>query len=312
METINACASFKRQEKLPYTVGVEFTFIAGGFDKGEIDIEDYARAMRDPFRALLKRRETQHDRVTVDPDCIEIPSKIIESRKEFKSVAKAMHEVAGALNMIGHTDWHGGGGAHIHVGFGCKYDAHSYADSLKENTTVQKLLLDATHRPYINWAFTNPADTEGTKPATGVLNDSMDNVDIPYLEHSINEYARYMKDYRKEAAIVLCNLRARKIKLSEARQEYNPNNAYEHELHLDFVLAYLAHVDKYETLPEALFIERSEMKNHFTAQGCKDSFMAFVSEIGLDAKKYKRYLKNIDRRFNAVDHDGNITLDYVR
>ncbi len=159
-------------EDLGRHVGVEFTFIAGGYDKDEVNMDTMAGALRPAFAKRLLARKVQTKKVTLDPQCIEAPSEKIKSRKEFRTVARHMHEVAASLGMVGHTDWHGGGGAHIHVCMKAHKKPNGWGGeviSLAGNRTCKALLLDSTHRPYVNWAFSNPGDTENTHTSAPML-----------------------------------------------------------------------------------------------------------------------------------------------
>ena len=378
-------------EDLGRTVGIEFTFTPGGFTREEgmeTNIDSLAGALRPAFRKRLleayPKIKLTDKGVTTDPGVIEIPSAKTSSRKEIKRVAQVMHKVAASLHMVGHTDWHGGGGAHVHVDVKAVSKEDSWGDirvNFATSPTMKALLLDATNRPYIYWAFANPGDNNNTKHTASMLTSTTRDIpkrtDLEYNVANAREdlnYGRstgrdYMRRYtmtakaymlrsewtRREAIKYVLEmyrndegktirrykrqLRAAQAKLAafvepeptkrDGDQDYAhllshigksygiaprscfgtaefrifqaPNNPAEHELHINFALAYVewaeaqAKVNKYA---EAACMTAAQVTEAWQLDRCKKEFSKFCGMIGLKSNRYKRYLANMERRFS--------------
>ncbi|MES2704812.1 MAG: hypothetical protein V4649_19385 [Bacteroidota bacterium] len=368
------------------SVGLEVTFIAGGFTKDEAPNMDSLaaglapvvkyRATKDCPKRIVKLFGTFHR----DPACVEVSTAKIKTRKDFRAVTTRLHTVARGLGMVGHTDWHGGGGGHIHVGMtGLATSAWDNFTRFKESAETKALLLDATNRPYINWAFGNPGDTDNTKSTYTTLHsrlavkkatreqlvDRVEREAANLAAHKDN-LARWAQLYRDSShavrlrttdyaagrAYVMEQLRydesrgvirayktyiaARKalaayvepepvtvdknkayeVLLTTMAKEYGitprgygtiefrifqaPNNAAEHELHLDFALAYVEWAAAQAKAGKFAVPSMAEQIGEWTYEQAAKKFLDFVSMIGLDRSKYKRFLKNLARRFELV------------
>jgi hypothetical protein len=199
---------YVQAHELQRKVGIEYTFMAGMFSAedweqmqkvdrygSETIMDNYAAAMYSLFKIKLARAKVKTSKVTRDPACIEAPSIKMGTRRQVRRTSKAMHKIAGELGMCGHTDWHGGGGAHVHVNMGSK------SQTVWDNPVTAAVLLDAMNRPYINWAFANPGDTHNTSHTAlcwhKAQNESKRRVrSIPVVESELTEYRRMIESQR--------------------------------------------------------------------------------------------------------------------
>lgn len=368
-------------------VGCEFTFIPGGFTKEEAPCMDsLARGLVRPFKTRLDPLKVKtYKGVTCDPQCIEVPISKTNKRKAFRHAATSLHAVAKSLGMVGHTDWHGGGGAHIHIGMKTG-PATGWKGAPLIDPALKVLLLDATNRPYINWAFSNPADMDNTRTTATLLRKMGDEVKtleqlhaereqilkdinmqlvayVKYAEHYRqyaakrdtwdyakrrayvcqelrNDEGRYLMRYRKKlialnkqikayvpATTTVCPEEAYNFLLSYMDKSYGitprqdkgtlefrifqaPNDPKEHDLHLNFALAYVEWAEaqaKVGKVPQPVIMTAAELKA-YPLDKAKKQFIKFVGMIGLKTRPYRRYLKNMERRY-ALVAEGNAKLN---
>lgn len=227
-----------KAHNLSYAIGIEYTFIGAcvALEPGmtprmlENMAGKYAEAMKPLFGAKASQRKLPLLHTAMDPGCVESPSKKLRTRRQLRKLSKSMHEIASELGMQGHTEYHGGGGAHIHIGARRKSDMH-----VMDNPAVQHMLLDAMHRPYIQWAFTNPGDTENTsilsglalqaynqhsssrnqKPTREQLQTAVDDA-MRYVADCREQYVHYAEVYRKD---INASYPSRKPAWRRARQQ---------------------------------------------------------------------------------------------
>jgi hypothetical protein len=79
-----------------------------------------------------------------------------------------------------------------------------------------------------------------------------------------------------------------------------PESREEHELHVDFALAYVEWCEwqaKTGAMPLATYRTKEELLTEWPLERCKAEFIKFCKTIGLKASQYKRYLSNMEHRF---------------
>lgn len=137
--------------KLDRTVGIEVSYVPAYLDYADRSrVNDVCRALAPVFKARLERDKAAFNKCGTDPDCIEISTKPIQSRTNLRRTLGKYYTHADIMGLVSTTEWHGGGGAHVHVGRKRGED--------KGHIFIQTLYADLSTRPYLTWAFMNPGD----------------------------------------------------------------------------------------------------------------------------------------------------------
>lgn len=201
--------------RMERTVGIEVTFVPGG-----VDYEDKYEAERlcSPLSTILSRKlaraKVPYNRCGTDPECVEVSTKPMRTRNNMRRTLDVYYDCAEALGLAGYTEWHGGGGGHVHVGL-------KPGEKDQKGIFLQTLYADLSNRPYLTWAFMNPGDdNRNAAPVCTALNGAGQDTraKIEGKEANVREYRAEMarqdrvhtpdKSYR--AAVTRDYLRARK------------------------------------------------------------------------------------------------------
>lgn len=381
-----------RVNELSRRVGIELTFMPGGLYPDERHhIRDFTGPLQGCFTKRAKAAGIQTNNIGVDPDCVEVSTRKMGTRRSLTRTVGKLWDIAESLGMVGQYEWHGGGGAHVHVDFTKETEKMRWDGwDMSKSQTLKCLLLDATSRPYINYAFANPGDTENTYHSACFLVDDEDETPEVQMVRTIEcyndtmqtafewrdtarQYLKYIRDRRarwptiaerkeeREQGCVygdeyryakhcykdcLAEAQRYKVAYNEVKAKYDaeqanptakpprnrdedfarlqkmgkrygitprkgygtvefrifqaPNDRAEHELHVDFALAYIEYCEwqaKTGAIPQATYRTKGELLAEWPLERCKSEFIKFCKLIGLDARKYKRYLANMERRF---------------
>jgi hypothetical protein len=326
------------------TVGIEVTFVPGGFEETEIrstrnSFDDMVRTLSRIFDMRLTKQypvaKKLTNRCNTDPDVVEVSTKPVSTRRLLDKVLSAYYTVAGGLNLVPSYDWHGGGGAHIHVGR--KKGEHKDMDAA--------MAMFATHHPYMTWAFMNPGD--GNKNAkVHCAIPRVEGEDTEYMHRRIAEYIRertraekrrskndtkyyqsYVTNYIKA---LLGNKFADKLSAQSlyakhkdrfgkgaaiARREISKYGTWEfrlfrapdsmegHTRQLNFALAYVEYCEqlaKSGKIPKPYIASLEEAHRAHPFPVAVAKFNKLLKTIGLDARKYRADVENM-RRYYVIN-----------
>lgn len=260
------------QNPWPFTLGVELTYVAADAAKQTkqadpnyrfTDWADFDAAkwrFKEELEAHGNKPRTFH--TSTDCGCIEVATLPYVTWQAFSKTAMWYHHAAKRYGM-GHTALHcAGGGAHIHVGL---------SDYENKDAICKAAFRDMYKRPYITRAFSYWADADNAPP----------------LAHG--EYERWSEKYR----VIRCK---GGINTLEFRCFQMPAKPQEHELHIAFVVAYMSYIETLaagEAEPIRLPAPDKALEQW---QQDSEAFISFVAALGLPAKQYRRYCKNIEYR----------------
>jgi hypothetical protein len=212
-------------------------------------------------------------RIGQDPGVVEIPTKPVNSWKQFKKAYETISDECRRFNLIPRVEEDAGGDGHIHV------------SGLTEPERVY-LYRDATRRPYLSWAFIHPYDNNNAKTL------------LRWRASGEGWGAGYPT--WKEYAICHRN----EYGTEEFRLFWTPNNWQEQMEHMALVQAYLGKVRKEvaagnqgQELPNA-----TEAKKLLTAYKrsfarCEREFREFIVWIGLETPHYAKNVRRMKERF---------------
>lgn len=328
------------------TVGIEVTFVPGGYEEEEIRacrdaFGEMTRAMARVFSSRLTKQYPAAKKLThncgTDPDVVEVSTAPVSTRRLLDKVLSAYYTVAGGMNLVPSYDWHGGGGAHIHVGR--KKKEHKDMDCA--------MAMFATHHPYMTWAFMNPGDNNKNAKIHCAL--AKPAPDIEYLHKRFREYTRDWdravkrgakadaQYYRKEAnrtlkAILTVKhgdrLSAQAVYASRsdsfskgaaiARRSIGRSGTWEfrlfrapdtmegHTRQLNFTLAYTEYCEQLARngkIPKPYLATLDEAHKAHPFPVAVAKFNKLLRTLGLDARKYRADIENMRRYYliNKLD-----------
>jgi hypothetical protein len=333
-------------DALGRTVGIEVTFVPGGYEEDEIRVArdafgEMTRAMGRVFAHRLTKQFPAAKKLThncgVDPDVVEVSTAPVSTRRLLGKVLSAYYTVAGSLSMVPSYEWHGGGGAHIHVGR--KKGEHKDMDCA--------MAMFATHHPYMTWAFMNPGDNnKNAKIHCALVKKTVDVAELRkgmaamvrerdkcvkrgsmsdaryyqnrvgvYLKALLGDkhkrdstaqraYADRMDSFGKGAAIARRTVG--RYGTWEFRLFRAPDSMEGHTRQLNFALAYTEYCEQLARSgkipkPYTATLEEAHKAHPFPVAVAK--FNKLLRTLGLDARKYRADIENMRRYYliNKLD-----------
>lgn len=329
-------------------MGIEVTFMPGGFEQEDMALfrhntafSDMARAMSMIFNTRLSKQHPVAKKLThncgTDPEVIEISTAPVSTRRLLDKVLSAYYTVAGSMGLVTSYDWHGGGGAHIHVG-----------RTRKEHADMDcAVAMFATHHPYMTWAFMNPGDSNNNAKIHCALAKRTINVDeilsdMAYVRKERNKCIKRgimadAKYYQKRVNMHLKTLLVHKhSRESTAKQVYGsrpdsfgkgaaiarrsvgkfgtwefrlfraPDTMEGHTRQLNFALAYIQYCEQLARsgkIPKPYLATLDEAHKAHPFPVAVAKFNKLLRTLGLDARKYRADVENMRRYYliNKLD-----------
>lgn len=342
-------------DTLGRTVGIEVTFVPGGYSEEEVRgtrgiFDDMTRTIARVFDMRLTKQYPAAKKLThrcnIDPEVVEVSTMPVKTRRMLDKVLSAYYTVAGGLNLVPSYDWHGGGGAHIHVGR--KKGEHKDMDAA--------MAMFATHHPYMTWAFMNPGDNNKNAKVHCALSLGSSDEDKAYHHEKLRESiacrncadkrgskadaAYYQTMVAKYLKVILAGNLAHRLSATQlytqrqgkfgkgaaiARREIGKLGTWEfrlfrapdtmegHTRQLNFALAYTEYCDQLARAgkipkPYIATLGQAHAAHPFPVAVAK--FNKLLRTLGLDARKYRADIENMRRYYliNKLDMGTGITV----
>lgn len=266
-----------------YKAGVEMTFQrplknAKEFKKwsdgqfwGELSADKYR--MQDAIPSDLV-----YD-VKTDPDCVETPTKILKSWNDAEHTISTILSHADRIGMIAkNKGLSTGGGGHVHV---------SGMNDLTKCATVR----DMQNRPYVPWFF---ADPDTTSQANSVAA-----IECDLLSRSWDFISKHPTSSAYNFKFIHTHLHyfgTIEFRFFDCFMEYE-----RYEESLAFAQAYVKWIDAQARKGKRFDVvirNRSDLLHQYNDYvRCLEEFQELIENIGLPWTRYKRYIANLDERF---------------
>lgn len=258
-------------------------------------------------RGLIADRlaEKGFPRAYVDPDCVEVPSPPHSSLEEAKRFFDRLGKAVGMENLTpclittrnGIDTYHGTGGGHIHV--------ELPLNRAVKTGTLRHLVHIMANRPWLNWVFNEFKDDH---TANALLDES------GVLEYLKRDGFSHNCLYEGLTGI-LCE-RDRNIRVNNDNETIEfrifdaPKNWQQTKDHVEMAVRIvewaekLAKADKKPEkviIPDFTFVGNDRFEIDFKRQyksrsDVEKPFKALVKVLGLDWKRYRKYLGNFTDR----------------
>jgi hypothetical protein len=226
--------------RLERPIGIEVSYIP----QGAREKEDHGALgeMVEPLARMLGRRldraKVPYNRCGTDPDCVEVSTKVMRTRNNLRRTLGAYYTYAEEIGLTGCNEWHGGGGAHIHV------SRKPEEKSVPQSKFLTALYADLSNRPYIGWAFMNPGDDNCNASAISTVVADYGCAPGAKLRQAVEEAEANVKawqdtftkqagtgesrDDREYASASIVRARRKLLTARKALAAYKPASAAEH------------------------------------------------------------------------------------
>jgi len=268
-----------------YKAGVELTFQRKVNSVDQLDNwREDCKKLRE-IEKIIPKRYTY--RIGTDPDCIEIPTKILTSWPDAKESIQVILYGAKKTELIAKN--HGistGGGGHVHL---------SGMDML----TKYAIVRDMQNRPYIPWFFADPDTTTQchsiecrycavTRISWKNLVKDQDNIGLRFA---------YMKHYHTNIHHALGTIEFRFFDCFANYEQYEES--------LAFAQAYASwvaeRVSKGEEFKVKIRNRTSLLEQYNDFDKCLKEFRKLIDTLGLPWERYQKYTANLEERFTDID-----------
>lgn len=322
----NPAARAKYKETLPNFVEIkpsdnkmpkDFTIVPMGFEYTyflskrqrpvSVDIEDsmqYADELDVYEEKLSKSRFAKGcSLIYIDGPCIEICTPVHQSKSEVLKFFKKMKSEATKLKLDARPTEMASGGLHIN----CAIPNNTNIKGLPRgfgNKFMRNLITDMANRPYLNWVFNDPMDTENANCLYG-NHDA-----IKYINHV--KYFHYTDIRTKDYAINVKDKNYFEFRIFDmVKTEYELSSL------IDFVNAYMRYIYKItlakkEIKKSPIITDVMIEKEIFLIQPevAEDEFNKLIKKLGLNMRRYKRFLKNMHLRYKYAF--AEIDIKYLK
>lgn len=231
-------------------------------------------------------------RVEHDPDCIEAPTKVLKSWVDAKETISTILDCAAAKKFIAkNKGFSTGGGGHVHV-------------SGMDNLTKCAALRDMQNRPYVPWFFADPDTTTQC--------NSVQTTPSPFYWRD-QAYAALLDPWSK----IVKGAKKYNWSWKYAHTRIHPSGTFEfrffdcfmeyerYEESLAFAQAYMqwiAGLVRKGKKFDVSIIKRSDLLDKYDDYArCLEEFQELVETVGLPWDRYKKYISNLDQRFEDVE-----------
>lgn len=287
------------ETKLFSTFGIEFGYLPPRLNKEPQQLnhlydcqENLAGGFADIFRTEFETSGVRVLNIGDDEGCLEITSKPFKTLKECKKVFDFCQKMAKKYNVTTHRDDQYSGGGHIHWGLG-------HLSPKERVKFLVTLYRDIHNRPYLNWMFNEFCDIFSAEPyfttddncvdscqsvlslilddnfAKNVIEKTPTNDGLNGIEGQKGCCTRYDRDYKTV-----------ELRIFDAKRAW-----WEVEAHVKFGSAYMNYIQaqaKKKRLVKMTVKNREDILAKVPT--AVKEFKAFVEELGLDWKVYKKFI----------------------
>lgn len=310
--------------KLSNTIGIEFTYLYD-IKKDPLKLPNFKRLAIETkdntaccFIAGKIEQQLQNTKWEFcgdaynDCGAIEIPSPIFKTVDEIKKFYTYLNKkIVSKYGLLSHRKDTTGGGGHIHVGI----PLHLINNSKKLSHFLFSLYRDMANRPYLNWIFNDWWDNN---TANSLL--SLHTTRISFLlREGISSYsilwailnAIYNDNYYDKPTSVLrefsnmdgdyaiCVNDSHDKPTIEFRIFDSKRNWQEVIDHVEFAdkyISYIARQSKKRIRVVSEIKHKNALKRYPKNKAVKE-FNKLLRLIGLEPKRYKKYLSNLNNRY---------------
>jgi len=221
--------------------------------------------------------------VTTDPDCVEVPTRILVSWSDAEQVINTILEHAKKKKLIAkNKGLSTGGGGHVHV-------------SGMNDLTKCAVVRDMQNRPYVPWFF---ADPDTTSQCNSVHSEG-----FGLLSAGWKTIRNDPRDYIWNGKFTHVHIHTQgtlEFRFFDCFMEYE-----RYEESLAFAQAYVKWIADSLIRNKrfnVLIKNRSGLLAHYNDYvRCLEEFQKLIETIGLPWARYKRYIDNLDQRFEDIN-----------
>jgi len=228
-------------------------------------------------------------RVGVDPDCIEIPTKILTSWSDAKRSIQAILDGAKKTKLIAKNQGLStGGGGHVHL-------------SGMNLLTKYAIVRDMQNRPYVPWFFADPDTTQQCNSINvnycySLVGCRWEKI-VKYVREGNAPFHLWMKNYHTNIHIALNTI---EFRFFDCFMDYE-----QYEESLAFAQAYASwiagRVNKGKKFEVKIKNRTSLLKQYNDFDKCLKEFRKLITDIGLPWERYQKYTANLEERFTDID-----------
>jgi hypothetical protein len=129
--------------KFPWTIGIEMT----GISEDYTNVDDHFVSWAKVIDKYLKLKEVSYDQCINDIHCVEVTSKVLNSKEEYRIFSQSVREAFERYHIKPKHPTVVDGGNHIHVG-------------VTNPSLAAFIYRDITNHPFLPWVFSEPDEIE--------------------------------------------------------------------------------------------------------------------------------------------------------